>query len=230
MRLNKYIATATGLSRRAADDAVYRNRVLINGALPSAGQQVAASDNVSIDGNIISLPTNTITIMLNKPVDYICSREGQGGQTIYELLPSSLQILKSIGRLDKNSSGLLLLTTDGELAQQLTHPKYEKIKCYVVMLDKPLAPLHHQMICDHGIQLPDGRSQLQLSRLPVERNISLNRDNENNEMWQVTMQEGRNRQIRRTFEALGYDVVKLHRTLFGGYQLGNLASGEYKII
>ena len=157
--------------------------------------------------------------MFNKPVGYICSRDGQGNQTIYDILPEEWQRLNSIGRLDKDSSGLLLLTNDGELANQLTHPRYQKTKVYEVRLNKPLAPLHQQMISDHGISLSDGISKLLIEKL----------DDEGREL-KITMHEGRNRQIRRTFGSLGYDVTRLHRTHFGNYSLGVMKSGEYKVI
>jgi 23S rRNA pseudouridine2605 synthase len=220
MRLNKYIASATGLSRRAADEAILQNRVTINGALPQLGQQVGDTDKVALDGTAITPPASSITIMLNKPIGYVCSRDGQGSRTVYDLLPSDLHALKTIGRLDKYSSGLLLLTSDGTLAHQLTHPSFQKIKTYQVVIDKPLQPLHRQMISDHGIKLEDGVSKLQLERL---------KDGDDTQ-WQVRMHEGRNRQIRRTFEALGYEVTKLHRTQFGNYDLGTLKPGEYKKI
>ncbi len=217
MRLNKFIALSTGLSRRAADDAVYRNRVLVNGRAPTAGLQVSSDDTVTLDDKPVTPLVNTITIMLNKPTGYVCSREGQGNRTVYNLLPLELHVLKPVGRLDKDTSGLLLLTNDGQLAQQLTHPSYQKTKVYAVTLDKPLAPLHRQMISDHGISLQDGVSKLELERL----------QNGDDSAWQVTMHEGRNRQIRRTFESLGYQVTALHRSQFGTYTLGNVKSGEF---
>lgn len=223
MRLNKYIALSTGISRRAADEAIAQNRVQVGGRAPSTGQQILDDDTVTLDGQIISPPATTTTIMFNKPAGYVCSRDGQGSKTIYDILPSALHKLKTVGRLDKYSSGLLLLTNDGQLAQQLTHPSYQKLKVYDISIDKPLQPLHRQLISDHGIQLEDGNSRLQLERLgetdkgdPPDRN------------WRVTMYEGRNRQIRRTFAALGYDVTALHRIAFGTYQLGDLRSGTYK--
>jgi 23S rRNA pseudouridine2605 synthase len=129
-----------------------------------------------------------------------------------------LHALKPVGRLDKYSSGLLLMTNDGALTQQLTHPSHQKIKIYEIELRAPLAALHHQMLNDHGVQLEDGLSKLQLERL----------DETNNKRWRVTMHEGRNRQIRRTFAALGYDVVKLHRAHFGPYKLGKLDAGQWR--
>ncbi len=222
MRLNKYIAQATGLSRRAADAAIADGRVRVNGELPAVGQQIDDRDKVTLDSRpIIRLKRiNTVTILLNKPVSYVCSRNGQGNKTIYELLPEELQNLKSVGRLDKNSSGLLLLTNDGQLAYELTHPKFQKTKVYKIALNQPLQPLHRQMISDHGVLLDDGPSKLQLERI--------NDTDYNN--WKVTMSEGRNRQIRRTFEALGYNVVKLHRTQFGAYTLSDLRPGKYSIL
>lgn len=218
MRLNKYIAQATGISRRAADAAITQNRVLVNAQLPAIGQQIADTDQVSLDGAVITPAVNTMTIMLNKPPGYVCSRDGQGSRTIYDLLPENLHSLKPVGRLDKDSSGLLLLTNDGQLAHELTHPSFQKIKVYQVALDAPLAPLHRQMISDHGISLEDGVSRLQLERL---------KDGDDR-YWTVHMYEGRNRQIRRTFDALGYCVTGLHRTQFGNYALDDLAAGDYR--
>ena len=213
------------MSRRAADDAIYRNRVLVNGGPPSAGQQVEPSDNVTLDGSAITPPVNTTTIMLNKPTGYVCSREGQGNRTVYDLLPLELHTLKPVGRLDKESSGLILLTTDGALAQQLTHPKYQKRKVYHVELDKPLAPLHRQMISDHGISLEDG-----VSTFIIDRYEQADAPIQPDTAWEITLAEGRNRQIRRTFGALGYEVVKLHRTVFGNYRLTTLPEGKYQTI
>ncbi len=220
MRLNKFIAGATGLSRRAADEAIAQNRVLVNGHMPSAGQQVMDTDTVTLDSLTITTPVNTITIMLNKPVGYVVSREGQGNRTVYDLLPAELHSLKPVGRLDKDSSGLLLMTSDGDLAHRLTHPSFQKTKHYEVQLDAPLQPLHRQMISDYGVRLEDGPSKLQLERL----------QDGDDTVWSVTMHEGRNRQIRRTFDSLGYGVKKLHRTRFSNYSLGRLASGTYQTI
>lgn len=218
MRLNKFIALATGMSRRAADVAITEGRVRLNGQVATMGQSAADGDTVTLDDQpIVADATKTITIMLNKPVGYVCSRNGQGSPTIYQVLSSEYHQLKPVGRLDKASSGLLLLTNDGQLANQLTHPSYRKQKSYEVTLDTPLQPLHRQMIQDHGIMLDDGVSQFNVERL-----------NDDDLGWRVTINEGRNRQIRRTFAALGYDVTKLHRTNFGPYNLDGLATGQYR--
>jgi len=219
MRINKFVATATGLSRRAADTAIANRRVQVNNQLPHVGMQVSEGDTVTLDGDSIKLPEQITIIMLNKPVGYVCSRSGQGSQTIYDLLPAKFHHLKPVGRLDKDSSGLLILTNDGNLANQLTHPRYAKTKIYEVQLNKELQPMHQQMITKDGVKLDDGLSKLLLVGL-----------NEQGKSWQVTMQEGRNRQIRRTFAALGYEVKRLHRTAFGTYKLGNCAEAQYQII
>jgi pseudouridine synthase len=214
MRINKYIASGSQLSRRAADTAILAGKVLINDKPADAGSQVSDLDIVTLDGQPIFAEKQLTTIMLNKPFGYIVSRDGQGSKTIYDLLAPEYQQLNPVGRLDKNSSGLLLLTNDGSLANELTHPRYAKVKIYEIHLNQPLAPLHQQMINDRGLSLEDGLSKLQLEKL-----------DDAGYAWRVTMSEGRNRQIRRTFSALDYTVTRLHRTHFGSYQLGNLKQG-----
>lgn len=217
MRLNKFIALATGLSRRKADRLIAEGRVFINGRPAQVGLDVKPDDQVTLDRQAITPSVNSMTIMLSKPPGYVVSRQGQGSKTIYDLLPAEFHALKPVGRLDKDSSGLLLLTNDGELANQLTHPRYAKTKIYEISLDQPLQPLHQQMIMDNGIALDDGTSRL-----------SLMKKDDRGTYWQVTMSEGRNRQIRRTFSALGYEVIKLHRTQFGPYYLEGLLAGEHR--
>lgn len=217
MRLNQFIAKSTGLSRRAADRAIQDGRVRINSAVPQVGYDVQPSDSVSLDGYPVKPEATTTTIMLNKPVGYVCSRDGQGNKTIYQLLPEDLHHLKPVGRLDKHSSGLLLMTNDGQLAYELTHPKFEKLKRYKIALNKDLTPEDFEKITKQGVMLDDGVSSFGLENI-----------NQQNKEWKVEMTEGRNRQIRRTFEALGYNVVKLHRTHFGPYQLEQLSPGMYK--
>jgi pseudouridine synthase len=218
MRLNKYIASGTDISRRRADVYIEAGRVTINGKMAEQGQPVNDGDVVELEGKLVTPPTQLTTIMLNKPRGVVVSRDGQGSDTVYDLLPPEYQRLNPIGRLDKDSSGLLLLTNDGTLTQSLSHPSQQKIKIYEVEIDKPLQPLHRQMISDHGLQLFDGLSRLQLERAK----------DGNDKLWNVTMHEGRNRQIRRTFEAVGYTVQTLHRTQFGSYKLGSLPNGENK--
>ncbi|HSX27178.1 MAG TPA: pseudouridine synthase [Patescibacteria group bacterium] len=212
MRINKFLAQATGLSRRAADRIISDGRVLVNNQRASLGGEVKPTDSVTLNGRGLQLPKKTITIMLNKPVGYVCSRDGQGSKTIYDLLPSQLHSLKPVGRLDKDSSGLLLLTNDGALAHQLTHPSFAKEKTYKVRLNRVLDASDRSKI-ESGVHLDDGLSKLSLTG---ERTNLVAR-----------LHEGRNRQIRRTFAALGYDVKSLHRTNFGPYEIKDLKAGEY---
>jgi 23S rRNA pseudouridine2605 synthase len=217
MRINKFIALATGMSRRAADTAISEGNILVNNQSIQPGQDILESDTVLLNGKVLTLPESFTTIMLNKPVGYVCSRDGQGSKTIYDLLPPNMHALKPIGRLDKDSSGLLLLTNNGNLANSLTHPSNQKRKVYEIILNKPLHKLDWQSIHEQGIELEDGPSKLFLERLePLD-----------DKHWQVTMHEGRNRQIRRTFEAIGYEVTHLHRTHFGDYSLGSLPAGQF---
>ncbi len=214
MRINRYVALATGMSRRKADEAVAHGRVAVNGVMAKLTDITDDDDQIELDGQNLK-KTKIKTIILNKPAGYVCSRNGQGSKTIYDLLPSNFHNLKPVGRLDKDSSGLILLTNNGELAQKLTHPSERKEKVYRITLDKKLLEADKDHIED-GIELDDGKSRLILEGHELE--------------WIVRMHEGRNRQIRRTFDALGYRVEKLHRTDFGPYKLKHLTSGEYQVL
>ena len=218
MRLNKFIALSLGVSRRKADELIEQGQILVNGDRAVLGRQISQSDTVLCNSRELHIQPKKL-ILLHKPVGYLCSRASQGGApTIYELLPKGLHHLKPVGRLDKDSSGLILLTNDGDFAHQMTHPSFYKIKRYLVTLDRPLQPLHRQMINDFGVQLSDGPSRLTLER----------QHDGDDRRWIVQMSEGRNRQIRRTFAALGYTVKKLHRTDFGSYSLGGMKRGEFQ--
>ena len=214
-RLNKFLAYHLGVSRREADDLISAGKVTIDGTTAVLGSRVDESSHVTVSGSDVTKKTAYTYLVLNKPVGYVCSRRRQGDNpTIYELLPEDLHNLKPVGRLDKDSSGLLVLTDDGDYAHQMTHPKFRKTKVYEVALDHELTPLHQQMISDYGVTLEDGVSTFLVTGI--------------DQGYQVTMQEGRNRQIRRTFAALGYEVTSLHRTQFGPLALGELASGSYE--
>jgi 23S rRNA pseudouridine2605 synthase len=231
MRLNVFLAQHTTLSRRSADTAIAEGRVAINGQVASLGQTVdETADRVALDGRAITPSVKTMTIMLNKPVGYVCSKAGQGSKTIYALLPDELHHLNPVGRLDKDSSGLLLMTNDGQLANQLTHPRYQKTKIYEVHLDKPLTDSDVHKL-SQGIVLEDGISKLGVQQLEISnQKLAENEPLVSNSYFQITMTEGRNRQIRRTFESLGYQVRALHRTNFGNYSLGSLRSAQYKAV
>ena len=200
-RLNKFLALSLGISRRQADELINRNKVLVNNIPAKLGQRIDREDKVVVNEKPIK-EQEFIYYLLNKPVGYVSSRKQQGDRpTIYDLLPegSLKNNLKPVGRLDQNSEGLMLLTNDGDFAYKMTHPSFQKNKEYEVFIDKPLEPLHQQMINDFKITLDDSRK-----------------------FWKVTMSEGKKRQIRRTFLALGYKVLTLKRTVFGPYSLEEL--------
>lgn len=219
-RLNKYLALHLGVSRRQADILIEKRSVAVNGTIAHIGARVSFGDTVTVDGHPVDTSTELMYVAFNKPVGYVCSRKRQGeNPTIYELLPQKYHSLKPVGRLDRDSSGIILLTNDGDFALNMTHPHFAKTKRYEVTLDSALQPLHQQMIGDFGIDLEDGRSRLGLERASEDRTE-----------WIVTMHEGRNRQIRRTFATLGYTVITLHRTDFGNYSLAGLQPGEYTLV
>ena len=220
-RLNKFLAERLGVSRREADDLISSGQITVNGQKASLGNKVDTKSIICYNNKTIPFEANYTYIAFNKPVGYVCSRRAQGqAPTLYDLLPQEYRKLKTVGRLDKDSSGLILLTNDGDFAFQMTHPKFRKTKVYEVELNSPLEPLHQQMISDYGVMLDDGPSRFKIIR----------KDTPDTKSYQVILTEGRNRQIRRTFAALGYRVTKLHRTQFGKYELNNLASGKYDII
>ncbi len=217
VRLNKFLAESLGISRREADDLIAAGKVLVDEKPAVLGARIDKSNKVCYNGSIVPFLEGYTYLVLNKPAGYVCSRKRQGDfPTLYELLPEKYHELKTVGRLDRDSSGLILLTNDGDFAFKMTHPKFTKVKIYEVELDQTLQPLHQQMIADFGIDLPDGRSRLGLEKMDDQR-----------KKWRVMMTEGRNRQIRRTFGALGYTVVSLHRTDFGPYRLDGLKSGDF---
>jgi len=221
LRLNKYLALQLGVSRREADHLIETGQVMINGDTAPLGARILATDDLKVSGTPVKRDTALQYIAFHKPVGYVCSRRAQGElPTIYELLPPEYHDLKTVGRLDFASSGIILLTNDGDFAYRMTHPKFTKVKVYKVRLDSDLEPLHQQMISDYGVTLEDGASKLMLERL----------SETNRTEWQITMSEGRNRQIRRTFLSLGYEVKKLHRTNFGPYALGDIKPGQFEIV
>ena len=261
------MAERLGVSRREADAIIASGQITIDGQPAVTGAKVDKFSKVCYNGKTVPFEADHLYLAFNKPVGYVCSRRAQGAApTLYELLPVKYQKLKTVGRLDKDSSGLILLTNDGDFAFQMTHPKFRKNKVYEVELDQPLQPLHQQMISDFGVQLDDGLSKFTImknkaelpSRFVVAREeagISLSRGFRSaaarelapaargfrtagrdprkmvsRPLYIVILTEGRNRQIRRTFAALGYKVTKLHRVQFGKYELGNLKPGKCVII
>lgn len=218
LRLNKHISLHLGVSRREADNMIANGKVRLNDELATLGARFSPKDVIFVNNIKLEATTEYQYIAFNKPVNYVCSKRQQGDSpTIYNILPEKLHRLNPVGRLDRNSSGLILLTNDGDFAYQMTHPSFMKVKIYQVKLDKDLQPLHQQMISDYGVKLIDGNSKLQLERV----------NDTDRKNWTVIMHEGRNRQIRRTFDSLDYTVKKLHRTNFGKYSIGDLKNGQY---
>lgn len=226
-RLNKHIARILGISRREADDLISHGQVTVDGKTAHLGQQSEKNASIVVGGQAIANDATAQYIALNKPVGYVCSRKQQGDSpTIYSLLPPEHQQLKTVGRLDRDSSGIILLTNDGDFAHSMTHPSFSKVKIYEVELDQPLEPLHQQMISDHGVQLEDGLSKFMIEKIEASIESAsesiFSEETSKKVSYTVTMREGRNRQIRRTFDALGYTVTKLHRIQFGNFSLVNL--------
>ncbi len=212
------------MSRRAADICIDQGRVLINGKVATLGNVIDASrDVIKIDDSQVSQDKKRYTyVVLNKPIDYICSRKQQGDTpTIYNLLPREYQSLKVAGRLDKDSCGLVLLTDDGDTIFKLTHPKFGKKKVYIVSLNKTLTAEHKKQI-EEGILLDDGTSQFTVEKL---NDVPGTKKRPNT--YKVTMHEGRNRQIRRTFGELRYMVTHLQRVKMGPYEINDIPSGKY---
>jgi len=237
MRINRFLAAATGMSRRQADKVIAASKVFINDLPAQLTDHVTTTDKVVYEKQQLFLPLEYTTIMLNKPVGYVCSRDGQGSKTVYDLLPEELRSLKPVGRLDKDSSGLLLLTDNGSLANELTHPKYQKEKIYLVHLAHPLKGPDFDAITKTGVDIGDKlKSKFRLEVHTPDHEIGDSHKThdscfaESTKDWIVTIHEGRNRQIRRTFSALGYTVKHLHRISFGDYRLEDVASGTFKKI
>ena len=220
MRINRYIAQHTDLSRRKADKLIDDGKVIVNRKPAHNGLDVSGKDTIVVDGMTVKPSTQKKSvILLHKPTGYVCSKDGQGSPTVYDLLQDGMQNLHIAGRLDKDSSGLVVLTNDGQLMQELTHPSNDKEKIYHVSLNRPL---EGGMIAKlaRGVDISDTR----LSKLMVLPRESGEAD------YEVSIQEGRNRQIRRSFEAVGYKVESLHRTNLGQYDIGSLVPKQFKIM
>ncbi len=219
MRINRFLAQQTDLSRRKADELIESGRVIVDRKTAHAGLDVSGREDIIVDGRRLK-PKRIVyvTVGLHKPTGYVCSRDGQGSPTVYDLLPEEHQHLEIAGRLDKDSSGLVVLTNNGKLLQELTHPSNDKEKVYLVTTNKYLKDGDIARFAS-GVDIGDER----VSKLEV-----LPTDNKN--VHTVRIHEGRNRQIRRSFEALGYTVKALHRTQLGPYQLESLKPKKHAIL
>jgi 23S rRNA pseudouridine2605 synthase len=215
MRLAKYLAHAGVASRRAAETMIAEGRVTVAGQVVlDPARDVDERSSLTVDGRAVSGPEQPVVYALNKPLGVLSTVEDTHGRpTVVSLVPDETRRLYPVGRLDADSSGLILLTNDGALAQRLTHPSFEVPKIYRVVVGR--GPVGENALAKlrTGVRLEDGMTA------PAQvRQVGQG-------VLEVTIREGRNRQVRRMCEAVGHPVVALERIAFGRLKLGELASG-----
>ncbi|MFT4451327.1 pseudouridine synthase [Parvimonas sp. G1425] len=217
MRINKFIANSGYCSRRNADLLLEQKKVLVNGKIATKGIDISETDEILIDGKKIRLEEAKKYYLLNKPVGYSSTAKAQFQEKIVLDLIDSKERIYPVGRLDKDSFGLLLLTNDGDLAFKLTHPSHNVEKEYIVKVDKTLKESDLKKLSS-GIML-EGR---------FTREARFEIFDFKNNIVKVFLKEGRNRQIRKMFKTLGYNVISLERVAFGKIKLGKLKLGSYR--
>lgn len=218
MRLSKYLAHAGVASRRAAETVIGEGRVTLAGeVVRDPARDVDEHSRVTVDGRLIAGPERHVVYALHKPLGVLSTAQDTHGRpTVVELIGEESLRLYPIGRLDADSSGLILLTNDGDLAHRLTHPSFHVPKTYRVQVGG--GPIDEQAIrrLREGVQLEDGpTSPAKIRRLGKDR-------------LEITIHEGRNRQVRRMCEAVGHPVRALERTAFGELKLGKLEVGDHR--
>lgn len=220
MPLNKFIAHAGVCSRRDAIELIKGGKVKVNGELiVEPGHKINEGDEVKLAGKKLTKVNNLVYILLNKPKDYITTTDDpQKRKTVLDLIKNVAGRVYPVGRLDRNTSGVLLLTNDGELAQKLTHPSNEVKKIYAVTLDKPLTKNHFDQILK-GVELEDGQAKVD--------SIGFT-DSKDHTQVGVELHSGRNRIVRRIFEHFGYDVKNLDRVMFAGLTKKNVQRGKWR--
>ncbi len=221
MPLNKYLAHSGVCSRRDAADLVREGKVKLNDVVVTdPGHKVGPDDVVKFNEKKLTIQKGMVYILLNKPKDYITTNEDpQGRKTVMDLLNGAdAERLFPVGRLDRNTSGLLLITNDGDLTQKLAHPSFKVKKIYQVTLDKPVTKADFDKILN-GLDLEDGKATVDaLAYLETKSEIG------------IEIHIGRNRIVRRIFESLGYEVVKLDRVMYGGLTKKNLPRGKWRYL
>ncbi len=220
IRLNKYLANAGVCSRREADEFITNGSVKVNGeVVTELGTKITRSDKVEFNGQAVSLERK-VYVLLNKPKDCVTtSDDPQGRLTVMDIVRSAAtERIYPVGRLDRNTTGVLLLTNDGDLASKLTHPKFIKKKIYHVWLDKDITEEDLLKIAE-GVQLEDGEIHADA--------ISYANEEDKNQVG-IEIHSGRNRIVRRIFEHLGYRVTKLDRVYFAGLTKKNLPRGRWR--
>ncbi len=222
IRLNKFMANAGICSRREADEFIQQGLVKVNGeVVTELGTKISHNDVVEYDEKVVTLESKCY-ILLNKPKDCVTTSDDPNGRTtVMDLVKGACdERIYPVGRLDRNTTGVLLLTNDGDLASKLTHPKYVKKKIYHVWTDKDISEDDMQAIAD-GIELEDG---------PIHADaISYATDTDRNQAG-IEIHSGRNRIVRRIFESLGYHVTKLDRVYFAGLTKKNLPRGRWRYL
>lgn len=220
IRLNKYISNSGVCSRREADEIIESGRVEVNGEkVTTLGHKVKKADTVKLDGKEIS-PTPKVYVLLNKPKDYITTtNDPLQRRTVMELIEDvDADRVYPVGRLDRNTTGILIFTNDGDLAQRLMHPSGNVSKIYSVELDKPIEDRHFFKL-QKGIKLFDGFMKPDKLALV---------DPEDKRRLGVQIHSGRNRVVRRMFEALGYEVIKLDRVIYANIDKQGLSRGKWR--
>ncbi len=223
MPLNKFIAHAGVTARREAAEIVKKGLVKVNGeTVTEPGHKVSSKDEVRVNGKKVFISKNLVYILLNKPKDYITTTDDpQGRKTVLDLMGRATpERIYPVGRLDRNTSGVLLLTNDGELAQKLTHPSNEVKKVYHVTLDKPLDKKDFDQILK-GVTLEDGLANVDALAYA---------DAKDKTQIGVEIHSGRNRIVRRIFEHLRYDVKNLDRVIFAGLTKKNVERGKWRFL
>ena len=222
IRLNKYLANAGVCSRREADDFIQAGVVTVNGqVVTELGTKVLRGDEVKFHDQPVTLEKK-VYVLLNKPKDYVTtSDDPQQRKTVMDLVKDACpERIYPVGRLDRNTTGVLLLTNDGEMASKLTHPKFLKKKVYHVYLDKNVT-MHDMQQIASGIELEDGEIQADA--------IEYADDHDKSQVG-IEIHSGKNRIVRRIFESLGYRVTKLDRVQFAGLTKKNLRRGDWRFL
>ncbi len=223
MPLNKFMAHCGVCSRRDAVELINAGKVKVNGEVATEpGYKIEDKDEVIYNGKKLFVTKNLIYILLNKPKDYITTTDDpQGRKTVLQLIKqATTERVYPIGRLDRNTSGVLLLTNDGDLTQKLSHPSYEIKKIYEVKLDKPLTKSHFDKIVD-GLILEDGEIQIDSLAYP---------DSKDKSIIGIELHSGRNRIVRRIFEHLGYDVKGLDRVMYANLTKKNVERSKWRYL
>ncbi|MBS1574437.1 MAG: rRNA pseudouridine synthase [Bacteroidetes bacterium] len=223
MPLNKFIAHSGVCSRRDAAEIIKQGKVKVNNELVTEpGHKVSPKDEVRVNGKKIFIQKNLVYILLNKPKDYITTTDDpQKRKTVLELISKAThERIYPVGRLDRNTSGVLLFTNDGDLSQKLTHPSNEVKKIYHVTLNKPLDKKDFEAILK-GVTLEDG---------PASVDVLAYADIQDKTQIGVEIHSGRNRIVRRIFEHFGYDVKNLDRVMFAGLTKKNVDRGKWRYL